>query len=243
MDFSNPSTDIILSVVNGVPMPRSDRLFDLIQALRDGRLHRASDLATRLDVTPRTIWRDMATLIASGMPVEGARGMGYILRAPITLPQMLLSATELDALRHGLRHMSRHEDANLARAARTLAGKIASVTPAPAGADPDDPFLVPGREAVRAAPHLPLLRRAIRDRLRLSLTYLDTATQETHTDIRPLRLSLGGKTWSLIVWCEGRGAFRSLRVDRILALTDTGEAVPDEPGRRLADYSTRPPEP
>ncbi len=224
-------------------MPRSDRLFDLIQCLRDGRLHRATDLAAHLGVTPRTIWRDMATLIASGMPVEGARGIGYILRAPITLPQMLLSATELDALRHGLRHMSRDADPNLARAARTLAGKIASVTAAPAGAEPDDPFLVPGREAVRAAPHLPLLRRAIRDRQRVSLTYLDSTGHESHSDIRPLRLSLGGKTWSLIAWSEDRATFRSFRVDRIMALTDTGEAFPDEPGRRLADYAARPSDP
>jgi predicted DNA-binding transcriptional regulator YafY len=76
-------------------MRRTDRLFELIQILRDGRLHRASELAERLEVSVRTVWRDMATLMASGMPVEGERGVGYILRAPITLPPMILTPDEM----------------------------------------------------------------------------------------------------------------------------------------------------
>ena len=67
-------------------MRRTDRLFDLIQILRDGKLHRAADIAARLEVSTRTIWRDMATLQASGLPVEGERGLGYILRSPLLLP-------------------------------------------------------------------------------------------------------------------------------------------------------------
>ena len=70
-------------------MRRTDRLFDLIQILRDGRLHRAQDIAERLEVSTRTVWRDMATLMASGLPVEGERGVGYILRPPITLPPIV----------------------------------------------------------------------------------------------------------------------------------------------------------
>lgn len=69
-------------------MRRTDRLFKLIQILRDGRLHTAQGMADRLEVSVRTIWRDMATLIASGLPVEGGRGVGYILREPITLPPL-----------------------------------------------------------------------------------------------------------------------------------------------------------
>ena len=105
-------------------MSRTDRLFDVIQILRDGRLHRASDMAQRLDVSVRTIWRDVTTLMASGLPVEGERGVGYILRAPITLPPMLLSAQELDALREGLRLAARAPDAPLARAARMVAASV-----------------------------------------------------------------------------------------------------------------------
>ncbi|EKD61451.1 MAG: hypothetical protein ACD_54C00232G0004, partial [uncultured bacterium] len=91
-------------------MRRTDRLFDLIQILRDGRLHRASEIAERLGVSVRTIWRDMTTLMASGLPVEGERGVGYILRAPITLPPMILNAVELEALRLGLRLATEHPD-------------------------------------------------------------------------------------------------------------------------------------
>ncbi len=217
-------------------MRRSDRLFDLIQTLRDGRLHRAQDLAARLGVTDRTIWRDMATLMQSGMPVEGERGMGYVLRQPVTLPPMMLSATELQVLRQGLRLMALSDDPLLARAARGLAAKVASVTPAPADPEPDDLFHPTNREPIRAARHLPLLRRAIRDREVLSLTYLDTRGNEAHGDIRPLRLQASGKTWSLIAWDEGRLAFRALRVDRIMALGETGEVFADDRAKGLAAY-------
>ena len=217
-------------------MSRSDRLFDLIQTLRDGRLHRAQDLAVRMGVTERTIWRDMATLMQSGMPVEGARGMGYVLRQPITLPPMMLSATELQVLRQGLRLMALSGDAVLARAARGLAAKVAQVTPAPADPEPDDLFHITNREPIRAARHLPLLRRALRDREMLSLTYLDTQGCETHGDVRPLRLQMAGKTWSLIVWDEGRQMFRALRLDRIMALGETGEVFTDDRAKGLAAW-------
>ena len=217
-------------------MSRADRLFDLIQILRDGRLHRAADLAARQGVSDRTIWRDMATLAASGLPVEGERGVGYILRAPITLPPMMLTSTELEALRLGLRLVAEGGDPALAAAARSLATKMASVTPAPADTEADALFARPGREAARAAPHLPALRRAIRMHERISITYIDPEGRESHRDIRPLALETLGKVWSLAAFCEGRGAFRSFRVDRIQAVTPTGERFPDEPGRRLADY-------
>ena len=217
-------------------MRRTDRLFDLIQILRDGRLHRASELAQSMGVSDRTVWRDMATLMASGMPVEGERGVGYILRAPITLPPMMLSATELEVLRQGLRLVAASDDAVFARAARGLAAKIASVTPSPSSVDPDDLFLTPNREVARAAPHLPLLRRAIRDKEVLQISYIETGGQESHSDIRPLRLDLAGRVWTLAAWCEGRAGFRSFRVDRIMALGAKGETFADVPGKTLAAY-------
>jgi len=212
-------------------MRRSDRLFDLIQILRDGRLHRASDLARRLGVSERTLWRDMATLMASGLPVEGARGVGYILRAPITLPPMVLSATEMEALRRGVQMVADGADAPLARAARELAGKIAAVTPEAEGV-----FAEPGRSSARAAPHLPLLRAAIRGHERLAISYRDPDGGETHRDIRPLALETWGRVWVLAAFCEGRAQFQGFRVDRIVAVQPTGERFPDDPGRSLADY-------
>ncbi len=217
-------------------MRRTDRLFDLIQILRDGRLHRASEMADRLEVSVRTIWRDMATLMASGLPVEGERGVGYILRAPITLPPMILTAEELDALRLGVRLVAEGADPGLARAARGLASKIAAVNPVPASANDDELFVFTGEDVNRAAPHLPSIRTAIRGKLRLSITYIDPQGRESHRDIRPLQLEFWGRVWTLAAFCEARADFRSFRVDRIVAVTATGERYPVEPGRTLADY-------
>jgi predicted DNA-binding transcriptional regulator YafY len=220
-------------------MRRTDRLFDLIQILRDGRLHRATDMAERLRVSVRTIWRDVATLAASGLPVEGERGVGYILRAPITLPPMILNALELEALREGLRLAAQSPEPTLARAARALAKKIASVTPAPTRDDPGDLFAFPGPTDNRAPAHLPSLRRAIKAQERVTITYIDPRGLESHRDIRPLALDKNARVSTLAAYCEARGDFRSFRVDRIVAVTPTGERFPDEPGRSLAAYRAR----
>ena len=86
-------------------MKRDARLYDIVQALRDGRLHTAAELAGRLGVSTRTIWRDMEMLAATGLPVEGERGLGYILRSPLMLPPTMLTPEELEALVEGLRHV------------------------------------------------------------------------------------------------------------------------------------------
>ena len=213
------------------PMRRTDRLFDLIQILRDGRLHRASDMALRLGVSVRTIWRDVATLAASGLPVEGERGVGYLLRAPITLPPMILNATELEALRLGLRLVAQGNDPALARAARGLATKIAAVTPQPNRAEPDDLHAFAGQKPANAPAHLPVMRAAIRSRERLTITYIEPSGRESHLDIHPLQLALSGKVRTLAAFCETREDFRSFRVDRIIAVTRTGEPFPDHPAR------------
>lgn len=215
-------------------MRRTDRLFELIQILRDGRLHRAGEMAERLGVSVRTIWRDMGTLMASGLPVEGERGVGYILRAPITLPPMILTGDEIEALRLGVRLVATGEDAQMARAARSLAGKIASVTPAPP--EEDELFAFTGRETARAQALVPAIRQAVTGHERLAISYIDPDGHESHRDIRPLALDQSGRIWSLVAWCELRGGFRAFRVDRIVALTATGERFPDEPGRGLADW-------
>lgn len=110
-------------------MKRDDRLYDLIQIMRDGRLHTAGELAAAVGVSTRTIWRDMAVMAQTGLPVEGERGLGYILRSPLMLPPTLMTADELEALVEGLRHVA-EEDANpRARAARSLLSKVATLMP------------------------------------------------------------------------------------------------------------------
>jgi predicted DNA-binding transcriptional regulator YafY len=218
-------------------MRRTDRLFDLIQTLRDGRLHTARDMATALEVSTRTIWRDMASLIASGLPVEGERGLGYLLREPITLPPLTLTPDEVQALTLGLQLLARGADPSLTRAADSLRGKIAAVLPGGAMAGVgEDTWVFPGAEALAAARHLPPLRRAIRLHQRVEVTYADAEGRLSARPLRPLVLEFWGRVWTLAAWCETKADFRSFRVDRIGTLTLTGQAFPDDPGTTLADW-------
>ncbi|MFZ1470471.1 MAG: HTH domain-containing protein [Paracoccaceae bacterium] len=117
-------------------MKRDARLFDLVQILRDGKLHTAAELAQALGVSPRTIWRDMAMMSETGLPVSGERGLGYILRSPLVLPPTMLTPDELQALTLGLAHVEATEPTH-ARAARSLMAKIATLLPQ-AGITVDD---------------------------------------------------------------------------------------------------------
>lgn len=109
-------------------MKRDDRIYDLIRILRDGRLHTAAELAAALGVSTRTIWRDMAVMAASGLPVEGERGLGYILRAPVVLPPLILAQEELDALIWALRQ-AEAQPGPLGRGARGLLARLGTVLP------------------------------------------------------------------------------------------------------------------
>ena len=214
-------------------MRRTDRLYDLIQILRDGRLHRAADLAQALNVSPRTIWRDMMTLANSGMPIEGERGVGYILRAPLTLPPMMITTAELEALRQGLRLVVGGADAALARGAKSLAGKIAAVTPRPS--TPDALFGAAPPKPARMPAFIPLLRRAIRARQLVQISHT-AQNHESHSDMRPLYLDLKSTIWTLTAYCQTAQDFRVLRLDRISAVLPTSETFPKEAGRELADF-------
>lgn len=218
-------------------MRRTDRLFELIQILRDGRLHTARDMAARLEVSTRTLWRDMATLIASGLPVEGERGVGYILREPVTLPPLTLTPDEVQALTLGLQLVTRGADPSLTRAAGSLLGKITAVLPARLlDGMGEESWVFPGAEALAAARHLPALRRAIRLRKRVVIGYVDGEGVASDRSVRPLVLEFWGRVWTLAAWCETREDFRSFRVDRIETLLPTGETFTDEPGRTLAEW-------
>ena len=221
-------------------MRRTDRLFDLIQILRDGRLHTARDMAERLEVSTRTLWRDMATLIAGGLPVEGERGVGYILREPITLPPLTLTEEETEALILALRLLAEGADPGMAGAVERLSGKIMAVLPASRAARAEPPvWIFPGEEALAAARHLPDLRRAIRLGVVMELDYADGEGRESRREVRPLVLEFWGRVWTLAAWCEKRRDFRSFRVDRIASLRDTGRIQAPEAGRDLTAWRAR----
>lgn len=215
---------------------RTDRLHDLIRILRDGKLHRAADLAARLGVSVRTVWRDMASLRASGLPVEGERGVGYMLTAPITLPPVALTQHELEALRLGIALVASAADSQLAYAAHTLGQKIAAVSPAAGTPPPVDSFVFASPEAARAAPWLPTIRAAIQACEKLDMSYRDLAGRSSNRRIRPLQLEYWGRVWTLTAWCENKNGFRNFRIDLVTALKPAGRSFGPEPGKMLADY-------
>ena len=219
-------------------MRRTDRLFDIIQILRDGKLHRAQDIAARLEVSTRTSYRDMDTLVASGVPVEGERGVGYMITEAISLPPLNLTVAELEALNLGMAIVAEAADPDLKAAALSLADKVDAVLPTKTIADADQwKFAVyPFADAARGFAHLPTLRAAIRAKQKLCLTYTSKDARVTTRTIRPLHMEYWGRIWTLTSWCELRDDFRVFRVD----LIQTAEALPelfvDEPGKTLADY-------
>ena len=222
-------------------MRRTDRLFDLVNALRDGRLHRAQDLAERLGVSVRTIYRDMETLQASGIPVEGERGVGYMLTAPVTLPPLNLTLTELEALELGMAVVAEAADPELQAAARSLSAKIDAVIPE-GRSPPKDGWgfaVYPFADAARGFRHMPALRAAIRARQKLDLAYRDAGGVQSSRVVRPLQMEYWGRVWTLTAWDETRGDFRTFRVDRIEEVRALPELFVDEPGKSLADYLDR----
>lgn len=226
---------------NQTAMRRTDRLFELIQILRDGRLHRGRDLAERLEVSLRTLYRDMDTLIASGIPVEGERGLGYMMTAPITLPPLNLTLTELEALHLGLAVVTKAADPELQRAAKTLSEKVDAVLPEDRAAPATGwGFAVyPFAEAARGFVHMAPLRAAIRSRRKIDITYAAPDGAETRRRLRPLQMEYWGRVWTLTSWCELRQDFRVFRVDRIRTLDVSFDTFPEEPGKTLADYLER----
>jgi predicted DNA-binding transcriptional regulator YafY len=220
------------------PMRRTDRLFDIIQILRDGQLHRAQDIATRLEVSVRTIYRDMDTLVASGVPVQGERGVGYMATEAIALPPLTLTPAELEALNLGMAIVAEAADSELKSAALSLAGKIDAVLPTKVIAEADSwKFAVyPFADAARGFSHMATLRAAIKARQKLALSYRRIDGTLTQRTVRPLHMEYWGRVWTLTAWCETRDDFRVFRVDLIEQAQALPELFVDEPGKNLADY-------
>ena len=222
-------------------MARKDRLFEIMQLLRDGSVHRAEDIARQMGVTPRTVYRDMDTLVASGVPVSGARGAGYRLADVVSLPPLTLTEAEVEALHLGLAIAGEVADASLKSAALSLAEKIDMQMSERVTAQTDAwKFAVyPFADTARGIRHIATLRAAIRARQKLRLTYTAPSGTVTTRPVRPLLMEHLGRVWLLTAWCELRNDFRTFRLD----LIETAEALPelftDEAGKSLTDYRTR----
>ena len=213
-------------------MVRATRLLSLLQALR-ARRHpvTAAALARELEVSERTIYRDLSALAAQGAPIQGEAGVGYVLRPGLFLPPLMLTEDETEAVLLGLRYVDQRGDEILTQAAANARAKITAILSREMQAAADAPLSVPGPDGHRFPQNtvpLPLLRSAIRAQLRLAIDYVDESDRRTERVIWPILLGFMDSARVLAGWCELREAFRFFRTDRIL----TAELRERYPGRR-----------
>ena len=201
-------------------MSRSTRLFEIVQLLRAAdRPLTARRIAALLEVSLRTVYRDIAALQAMRVPVDGQAGVGYLLRPGFEVPPLNLSPEEVEAIVVGLALLGRTGDSALQRAAVGAGAKIAAAVSRDAGSEAAVPALyASGWNALPRAPtDLAVLRDAIREARKLGVVYTDAAGRRSERTVRPLALLFYIESVVLAAWCELRSDFRHFRADRIRA--------------------------
>jgi predicted DNA-binding transcriptional regulator YafY len=209
-------------------MARSQRLLELIQVLRRHRQPVSGQaLADELGVSLRTVYRDIQTLVGQGASIDGEAGLGFILRPGFVLPPLMFTDDELEALVLGLRWVAQRTDASFEHAAMNALAKIAAVLPDDLRDSVEGIGLiaVPSRDgAVRL--DLAPIRAAIRSEQLIVLDYADVNGQHTRRSVWPIALAFFERSRVLAAWCELRQDFRHFRIDRIIALHETGKRYP-----------------
>lgn len=210
-------------------MSRTERLLELLQILRRHRAPVAgATLATDLNISLRTLYRDIATLQGQGAEIDGEPGLGYVLKPGFMLPPLMFSIDELEALVLGAGWVGRqHDDPRLSKAAGNALTKIAAVLPPELRAELDrgSLYVVPSRQKLSQIDPS-LLRDAIRKEQKIRVSYRDDAGKETERVIWPFVIGFYEQHKTVGAWCELREDFRHFRIDRIVALAATGERMP-----------------
>ncbi|HHC7353699.1 TPA: helix-turn-helix transcriptional regulator [Vibrio campbellii] len=220
-------------------MSKSERLFELLTLLRAKRYAvTAKELADTMQVSERTIYRDIQSLLNSGVPIQGEAGVGYMLQAGSHLPPLMFSEKEMMALELGMRMVRAWSDAELADASRSASAKILSVLPDKLKQQVEDcPLIVPEYHIQsESAKRGQLLRHAIDNNFKVSLDYEDESGQVTERKIQPLGQFFWGKVWTLVAWCELRQDYRQFRLDRIQAMRMHDEEFFVEETKSLKHY-------
>lgn len=205
-------------------MRKAARLFEVIQILRRARGPvTAATMAAEMEVTVRSVYRDIVALQAMRVPIEGAPGLGYVLRPGFDLPPLMFSIEETEAIVLALALLRRGGDAELGAAAGRVEAKIADAVPAPLRATFERRALFAwgGGLPPSVGDDAATIRRAIRDETTLALVYRDETGTASERTVRPLALIYYASALVLVAWCELRQAIRHFRVDRIDALTAT----------------------
>ncbi|MEQ9322186.1 MAG: YafY family protein [Polyangiaceae bacterium] len=225
-------------------MRRADRLFHIVQLLRRHRLTTAARLADRLEVSERTVYRDVRDLVATGIPIEGEAGVGYRLGKNFELPPLMFTLEEIQALVWGARMVQTWGDEELRQAARRSLDKVQVVLPPKLREEMDHTALYASsfRASDEVRAHVTRLRHAIADRRVVALEYADADGANTSRRVRPLGLYFWGLRWTLAAWCELRQDHRSFRLDRIADAETTADVYADEPPATIeafVDSATR----
>lgn len=222
-------------------MRRADRLFRIVQLLRSARLQTARNLAEKLQVSQRTVYRDVQDLQLSGVPIEGEAGIGYTLRRDFDIPPLMFDREEITALVLGARMVQAWGGMQLTEAANRALRKIEAVLPGDLREAIDEVLLyAPGyRAPVALRSKLDTLHSAAQERHVVLVAYSREDGQQSVRRLHPLALYFWGGTWTLAAWCELRNDFRSFRVDRMRHLESLGEVFSPKPGQMLADFLLR----
>ena len=209
-------------------MARSQRLFELIQVLRRHRQPVSGQaLADELSVSLRTVYRDIQTLIGQGATIDGEAGLGFVLRPGFVLPPLMFSDEELEALVLGLRWVAQRTDASFEHAAMNALAKIAAVLPDDLRNNVEGIGLIAVPSHSADARHdLAPIRAAIRSEQMVVLDYADVKGEHTRRTVWPIALAFFENSRVLAAWCELRQDFRHFRIDRIIALHETGQRYP-----------------
>ena len=225
-------------------MRRADRLFDVIQVLRTAKKPvTAATLAEELEVTVRTIYRDVATLQARRVPIEGAPGLGYVLRKGFDLPPLMFTIDEIEAIAVGARMVQRVRDSELQHAAARVLDKVTVVLPESLrGHVADAPVYVSRGDAVEPKVDMAQVRAAIRDRRKLRIAYVDEKGHRTRRTIWPLAMAYYVDVSVVGAWCELRKDLRNFRVERIASSRMLAARFQDHNGRLLAQWLALPKE-
>jgi predicted DNA-binding transcriptional regulator YafY len=211
-----------------IRVSRSERLLDLIQILRRHRHPLAAQaIADELGVSLRTVYRDVATLQHQGASIDGEPGIGYVLRPGFMLPPLMFSEDEIEALVLGSRWVVRNGDSRLAAGARNALARIGAVLPKDLIDNLDPGLLIMAAEpAIMGTAELATIREAIRNEIRLLITYRDVNGAETRRTIWPIALAFLERVRVVVAWCELRDGFRHFRADRIASLDLSKRRMP-----------------
>ncbi|SFE27054.1 Predicted DNA-binding transcriptional regulator YafY, contains an HTH and WYL domains [Phytobacter palmae] len=217
---------------------RADRLFQIVQILRTRRRVTAALLAERLEVSERTVYRDIRDLSLSGVPIQGEAGSGYRLMPGFDIPPLMFTAMEVEALIAAIGMLQTWSGDALANAAGSAQEKLLAVLPT-------DRRILAERNRIltpdfgkhpQTRRWFDIFHQAMRQRDEVWIGYENELGEGSERVIHPLGLSFWGEVWVVVAWCELRQDYRCFRLDRCLAVTLTGNQFVERPDRSLEDF-------